>query len=149
MQGTEAVAMIAVFGTLGASVVGITKMTLSHIRFQRLSRLQGETMSKILDKLGGSPETLEWLRTGDMKRFFDLQVERSTNPQFRILNAIQIGLISLSLGIGFWSFSSIDPDMVWKLIGTALVSLGVGFVASATISYLLSKQWGLLERSER
>lgn len=144
----EKVAIITLFVTVAGTITGITRMTLNHIRLQKLARLQADTAAKILDKLSSSPETLEWLRNGDMRRFFDLQVENSSQPHARILNTITAGLILLFLGIGCLSFVWVDPDMVWKMIGTILSSLGIGFLISSMASYVLSKKWGLIERNE-
>lgn len=144
----EKIAVMTMFITVVGTIAGITRMTLNHIRLQKLARLQADTAAKILDKLGSTPETLEWLRNGDMKRFFDLQVENSSQPHARILNTITAGLILLFLGIGCLSFVSVDPDIVWRMMGTILGALGMGFLISSAASYVLSKKWGLIERNQ-
>ena len=131
------------------SVLTVIRMSLQHIRFQRLARLQSETVSKVLDKLGSSPETLEWLRSGDMKRFFDFQLDQEQGPQNRILNALTAGLITGSLGAGLITLGASEQERVLHGLGMVLVCVGSGFLLSAAASYLLSKQWGLLEHRGR
>ena len=131
------------------SVLTVIRMALQHIRFQRLARLQSETVSKVLDKLGGTPETLEWLRSGDMRRFFDFQLDQERSPQNRILNALTAGLVIGSLGAGLISVGTSEGERELHALGMVLVCVGSGFLVAAAASYLLSKQWGLLEQRGR
>jgi hypothetical protein len=64
---------------------------------------------------------------------------------------VQVGLVLVCAGIGFTFLSGRTlpevASLLW-VIGVLAVSLGVGFVLSAGVSWLLSRRLGLLERSE-
>jgi hypothetical protein len=153
MEPTEMISLVGVMGTVGYTTVSLAKMTLSHIRHQKLANLQSATMSKIVDKLGTSPELLAWLQTGDLKKFLDVERLPSAvvqSPHSRILNAMQAGAVLTAGGLGLLAVPRTESN--WETLGflsPVVLAVGVGFLAAAAASYLLSAKLGLVPSAER
>ncbi|MDX2178267.1 MAG: hypothetical protein SFV18_01660 [Bryobacteraceae bacterium] len=132
---------------LGFLIAGGTLRSLIKNRHrQKMAQLQSETVGKVLDRLGSGPEVLEWLKTGDMKKFFDIETP-TANPGMRVLNAIQWGTIASLAGAMLFTVPDLSPD--GHVIRWLLLAVGGGFLISAAASYVLLKRWGLIERDER
>lgn len=154
METTEAISMLGVFGTAGYTLVSLVKMTLSHQRQQKLAELQSATMTKIVDKLGTSPELLAWLQTGDLKKFLDVErlpsVVVTSSPHSRILNAMQAGAVLTASGLGLLVVPRTESN--WEalgFLGPVVLAVGIGFLAASAASYLLSAKLGLVPAGER
>jgi hypothetical protein len=71
-------------------------------------------------------------------------------PLGRILWSVQIGLVLAAGGVGFRMVSSgltDEASLPIKVLGGVAIALGIGFVLSATISYMISRKLGLIEPS--
>jgi hypothetical protein len=127
----------------------IVKLSLAHARTVKLTRLQYELQSKLLDKFTTSQDLAEYLR-GDAGVGFlrSAMVERSS-PYSRILGSVQVGLILLTGGAAFLMLEGriAEADEAFAFMGTLGVALGVGFCLSAAVAYILSKVWGLINGS--
>jgi hypothetical protein len=139
MEVFEMTAMISLFG-----IVGYTARTaIVNLRRHRTARLQAEVMSKLIDRIGSSPELGRWLENEGPQQFLQMDLERS-HPAARILNSIQAGLITLSLGIGLHWIGRYEETLV---AGTILTAVGIGFLASSVAAYALSRSWGIMKGS--
>ena len=136
MQTNEAIAMISMFGVSGY----VLRTLIVNFRSHRTSRLQAEVMTKLIDRIGSSPELGKWLEGGGPKQFLEFESERSS-PHTRILNSIQTGLVALSLGLALMWVGTY-PEV--SAAGTILLAVGVGFLASSGAAYVLAKNWGIL-----
>jgi hypothetical protein len=58
--------------------------------------------------------------------------------------AVQIGIVITALGIGLFVLANVvgNREVAWP--GIMILFLGLGFLASAAASWLMSKKWGLL-----
>lgn len=137
MQNTEAVGLMTVFGVAGY----VLRTLIVNYRRQQTAKLQAEVMTKMIDRIGSSPELGKWLESGGPKQFLEFEAERSS-PHTRILNSIQTGLVALSLGSALMWVGKYEEVSV---AGTILVAVGLGFLASSAAAYALSKSWGILK----
>ena len=123
-------------------------------------KLMREVNNKLLDRIGSVKDFNEFLQTEGGTRFIDsLTVERvTTRPLDGILRAVQIGIVLLSLGLGFLVLgtyfaarygASGDDFEVLTVIGVIAGSLGLGFLVSAGASFRLAKSLGVLEPPPR
>jgi hypothetical protein len=68
-------------------------------------------------------------------------------PGERILRAIQVGIVSIALGFGLlslgWYFQAESND-AFIVVGVIALSLGIGFLLSSLASYRISASLGLL-----
>ena len=137
----EAALIAGVVSTIAYTV----RSLIVNVRRQRSARLQAEVMTKLIDKIGSSPELGRWLESGGAKQFFDFEVaEKENNPRTRILNSIQAGLIALAIGIAILTVTRSRFEEVYVL-GGILSAVGLAFLVSSGVAYYLSNEWGILK----
>jgi len=146
----ETVMMIIVLPTMFTIMGWAIKTFLNFIHNQRLVKLHYALQDKLLDKLGSSPEAIEYLHSDAGEKMFALASRERTNPYGRILTALQAGAVISLLGIGFMFLRNKVPgegSEAFMVIGVLGLCLGLGFLASSAAAYLFSKQWGLINGS--
>lgn len=140
------VAIIMVFG----GIVAVFWVVFSTIRRLKVARIQSEVHSKLIDKLGSSPEFLTFLDSDAGKQLVaSLGIEQpSREPYGRILTSVQVGVILLLVGIALLILGGHFANAAegFFILGGLAVALGAGFLISAGLSYRLSKTFGLFER---
>ena len=140
------VAIIMVFG----GIVAVFWVVFSTIRRLKVARVQSEVHSKLIDKVGSSPEFLTFLDSDAGKQLVaSLGIEQpSREPYSRILSSVQAGVILPLVGIALLVLGGHFANAAegFFILGGLAVALGVGFLISAGLSYRLSKAFGLFER---
>jgi hypothetical protein len=153
-QAMEALTFLFIFLVIGGTIVWVVKAFVDHRRWLRLSRLQTEANSKLMERFGTTEELLNFIQSPAGSRLMESSVvpvePRAVGaPVNRILWSTQIGLVLLAIGAGleFASRRGIDTDSasVFDSLGILIIAAGVGFVASGLLSYMLSQKLGLLE----
>lgn len=157
-----------VFAVFLVAVLWVLRVVLDNRRWYRVVRVQTDMHTKLLDKFASSQEMLAYMESEAGKKFlespaFDIQPKQSAAfPYARILWSAQVGLIVGVLGIGLLMLrghipnasydstagvmqASSDADAALLVFGTIALTLGIGFLLSAVVSYILSKRLGLLE----
>jgi hypothetical protein len=122
----------------------------STFRRVRTARLQADVQTKLLERFGSSRELLDYLQTGHGQRFLEFVVTERANPYARILTAAQAGVIMTLLGVAFLFLTNManvhEAADVLLVLGTLVLTLGIGFLASAALSFVLSRSWGLFDQ---
>jgi hypothetical protein len=146
---------LAVFGTMVAVVIWLIQTILDYRRWNRLSKIQTEVHTRLLERFTGNEELMAYIQTPAGKRFLESAPitldggSRSMSaPIGRILWSIQVGLVLAAGGAGMQMISGNFTDDVsqpLKVLGPLGIALGVGFLASATASYMISSRLGLIE----
>ena len=159
IQGTLAgLAGITGVIILISTLVWLVRTILEQRRWTRLSKIQAEVHSKLMDRFTSNEELLTYVQTPSGKRFLEsgpspIQQEtpRTVSPPFsRILWSVQLGIVMLIAGAGllFVSEQTVEEAREFFFIfGTLTVALGAGFGVSAAASYVLSRKLGLLQPS--
>jgi hypothetical protein len=144
----------------GAAFIGVLvwviRSIIDHRRWLRLSRVQAEVHTKLLDRLTTNEDLLTYIQSPAGRRFLEsapitLESEPRTTsaPVSRIIWSLQAGLVLAALGSGFWFVqqrTSTEAAEGFFIIGVIAFSLGVGFTASAVLAYLVSVRLGLVQR---
>jgi len=68
-------------------------------------------------------------------------------PFNRILWSVQAGVVLTAVGLGLWFARNNvieEVGQVLQVLAILTIALGVGFIASALVSYALSRQLGLV-----
>jgi hypothetical protein len=153
---------------IGISVFGVTLIVLGafgwfvrtlvdYRRWQRLSKVQAETHTKLLDRFTANDELLAYVQSAAGSKFLQsapIALEagpgsRAISAPFgRILLSAQVGVVLAAAGLGLYYVSGrVDQDMTQPLytLGIFALFVGLGFIASAALSFVLSKRLGLLE----
>lgn len=115
---------------------------------------KNQLQNKIIDKLNSVPELNEFLQTEGGNRFLNFLTIESFSPKEKLLSSISKGIILLMLGVAFFSidplFSTVTEDaQIFAALAFIFVALGIGFLISSFISYLLSKKWGIIKQEEK
>jgi len=142
-----------------AVVLWILRTVIDHRRWLRVSRIQTEAHTKLMDRLTNNEDLLAYLQTPAGKGFFDMSAiptdfgpTRSAAPVTRILWSVQIGMVLLFGGAALqWSSGSISPEASEPIgvISVLGIALGASFILGAGASYLISDKLGLLEKRVR
>ncbi|MGJ5815047.1 hypothetical protein [Paludibaculum fermentans] len=146
-MGTEAIAIIMVFGTVALAVVIITRALFDHLRRTKAERAQAEIFNKLMDKLGNGTEVLAYLQSEAGQSLMRGAPPEKPATFGRILNSVQYGVVCTVIGIGVLFLQNIVDKYAQRdvaVVGTLILTLGIGLLAAAGASYLLSKTLGLL-----
>ncbi len=136
----------------------IVRTALDHRRWQRVSKVQVETHSKLLDRMTSSDDLRAYMESPAGRQFLEsapIALDgRSTPlgaPVSRILWSMQVGVVALFLGIAlqFVSRGVIDDAaQPLRVLGVLVTAIGGGFLISAALSYALSRKLGLLRGAD-
>ena len=153
LAGTGIVMGISAF--LGV-FVWVVRTIIDHRRWLRLSRVQAEVHTKLLDRLTTNEDLLSYIQSPAGRRFLEsapITMEQepraTTAPISRIIWSLQAGLVLAALGSGFWFVQqnvSAEAAEGFFIIGVLAMSLGVGFTASAVLAYVVSARLGLVPK---
>jgi len=146
----ENMVMIIVMPTMFVITGWAFKTLLAFIQQRQLTKLHYALQDKLLEKLGSSPQAIEYLHSDAGEKMFALAAKERTNPYARILSALQAGAVIGFLGVGFLvlrAMVSREVAEAFSVIGVLGISLGLGFLASSAAAYAFSKSWGLINGS--
>lgn len=147
--------LVTLMGLVGWAL----KTLVEHRRWLRLSKIQTEAHGKVLDRLTSNEDLLAYMQTPAGRRFLEsssiqLDGPRSMGaPVGRILFSAQAGIIISFVGIGLRYVSArmaanpnvSDAAPFLLMVGVVTIAVGMGFLLSSGIAYLLSRHLGLLE----
>ncbi len=158
----ELMTSISVGGLLLGAALGfgwLVRTALDHRRWQRVSKVQVDTHSKLLDRISGSEDLRTYMDSTAGRQFLesapialDGKSAPLAAPVNRILWSVQVGVVSLALGIAFQVVSRgvlDDAAQPLRVLGVLITAIGGGFLVSAALSYLISRRLGLIHTPER
>jgi hypothetical protein len=144
------VMMLTVAGALG----WLVRTAVDYRRWGRLAKVQAEAHTKLLDRFTGNEELLAYVQSPAGRKFLQsspISLDGATRtmsaPLSRILWSMQAGVVLTAAGIGMNYVSRhIDPDKADPVFtfSVILISLGIGFIASSALSWVMSRRLGLL-----
>ena len=154
-------AMIVLTGVLAfMTLVGwAIKKLVDHRRWLRMSKIQTETHGKVFDRLSSNEDLLAYIQSPAGQKFLEsapLPVEAAGSiaaPVGRILFTAQVGtvvtFVGFALAFANSRMAATVPDYYqaapfFLTASVLLIALGIGFMASSGVAYLLSRRFGLL-----
>jgi hypothetical protein len=154
----EGVMVFAIVIAISGAVLWLLKSLIDHRRWLRVSKIQTEVHTKLLDRFASSEELLAYMKTPAGARFLEsapIALEAGpasravSSPVSRILWSVQAGIVlvlggsALFVGRNWTTFE----EMRWMLamMGTLGVFLGIGFILSAGAAWTLSERFGLMD----
>jgi hypothetical protein len=154
-QMFSGLALIIVFTVVTGVLAWLVRLLIEYRRWLRLSRIQTEVHSKLLDRFTSNDDLRAYMETAAGQKFLEAapipidQGPRSIGaPLGRILWSVQAGLVLALGGIGLQYVSTSiidDARQPVHAMGVLALMFGIGFILSAVIAYLLSRRLGLLE----
>ncbi len=138
---------------VASGVLWLIKTLIEHRRWTRLSKVQMEVHTKLMDRFTSNEDLLAYIQTPAGKRFLEsapiqLDSPRAINaPLGRILWSAQVGAIATVLGVGVLAVARTAVEEVASPLsgfGVVIIALGIGFLVSAFLAYALTRRFGLL-----
>jgi hypothetical protein len=136
-------------------IVWLIRMIVTSRRWNKLSKVQYDVHSKLLERFSTNEDLLAYMQTPSGRRFLESAPIRlpdeprsMTAPFSRILWSVQAGIVLVLAGIGLLYVSGTfidEPAQFFMVIGVVTLSLGGGFIVSAIAAYGLSRKLGLLD----
>jgi hypothetical protein len=162
MEGVLAgLAIFLGFVTVVGVIVWLLKSLLEYRRWLRLSKVQTEAHSKLLDRLTSNEDLLAYIQSSPGRRFLEsapIPLDPATRPISapvgRILWSVQAGMVVAMGGLGLLYVSHQIPignpaysdlSLPMFVLGIVALALGGGFVLSAIVAYIISLRLGLFD----
>jgi hypothetical protein len=158
MEGILAgLAVFAGFAVFIGTVAWLIRTVLDQRRWNRLSKIQAEVHTKLMDRFSSNDELLAYVQTPSGRRFLESGPSplQETPPAMgapfsRILWSVQVGAVLLVTGAALLLLSGrsalVEAREFFFVAGSLASALGAGFVVSAGASYALSRRLGLIDR---
>jgi hypothetical protein len=147
-------AAMTVFSIVTFTLSWLVKTLIQQRRWSRQSHVQTEVHSKLIDRLTTGEEMIAYAQSPAGKRFLeggpialDAAAAPVSAPIGRFLWSIQAGLVLSAAGFGMQFVSNqmpLDVSPVTSGLGMLMISVGIGFVLSAIVSFILSRKLGLM-----
>ena len=145
---SEIVIVPTIFGVIGFVVWTIT----TNIRRAKVAHVVADLHAKVLERCSANQELMGYVQSDAGRRFLESATDSQTNPTSRILNAVQAGTILSLLGAAAIMVSNFHHDIEAReffiTLGWLVLAVGLGFLVSAGVSWVLCKSWGLLNRAD-
>ena len=148
--------MFIFLGILTAVMVfaWLVRTLIDYRRWHRVSKVQTDVHTKLLDRFSSNEDLLAYIQSPSGKRFLesapipvDFGPRSISAPIGRIMWSVQTGLVLAFAGIGlYFAFSQLSTDKIAEpffVVSLLAMALGLGFIASAGVSYALSQRLGL------
>lgn len=149
--------VFTMFVTIATFLGTLIKMVIDHRRWLRVSKVQSEVHAKLLDRFAASQDLLAYIQTPAGRHFLesapivtDAGSRPISAPVNRILWSVQVGVVLALAGIGLnYVSGAVIEDIAQPLtvIGVLALALGIGFVLSALVAYVLSRRLGLIDQT--
>lgn len=149
--------IFSVFAIVTGTLIWLVRMLVDHRRWLRLSKVQTEVHTKLLDRFSSNEDLLAYIQSPSGRKFLEstpISLEPDAHPRSvgapfnRIFWSVQAGTVLLLSGLGL---QFVGARQQWEEIGQPLssmgilvVAIGLGFVISAAASYFLSRRLGLI-----
>ena len=150
-------AALVVMVVVVSTFVWLVKTVIDYRRWTRLSRIQTDVHSKLLERFNSNEDLLAYIQTPPGRRFLESapipleqEPKRMSAPITRILWSAQAGAVLGLAGLGLMFVSRRATEDVSGVIfgfGVLLTAIGIGFALSAVMAYLLSRRLGLFDAS--
>ncbi len=153
----EGAAFLTGFLTVVTLIFLLLRHAIDYRRWRRQMQIQTDVHGKLLDRMTSNQDLLAYIESPAGRRFLESGPAMSENaptsaPVARILWSVQIGVVVAAVGAGFWlaraTVNDLDVARAFEVMGTLAVSVGIGFVVSAMVSWLLSQRLGLIRSTK-
>lgn len=154
----EVLTGVAVFTGFGMAIGLLTWLIRTFVdyrRWSRLAKVQTDVHTKLVDRFTANEDLLNYIQSPAGSRFLQSApimldgAPRSVGaPLSRILWSLQGGVVLLAAGAGLQVVSArATSEAAQPLAGLGIlaIALGAGFIASAVLSFFLSRRLGLIE----
>ena len=145
---------VLAFAFFLATLIWIIRSFLENRRWGRIFKLQSEVHGRLIDKFSSNQELALYMETEAGKRFLEAAPipvgfepeQRMPNAVARVLTPLQIGIVLVLLGAGFFLLRHAGSEMATPMLvlGTLAMMPGFGFIISAGVTWVLATRLGLM-----
>ena len=156
-QVIDPIAVLLGFACFLGALVWLIRQFLENRRWSRIFKLQSEVHGRLIDKFSSNQELAGYMETEAGKRFLEAAPipvdfepqQRVPNALARVLTPLQIGIVLVLLGVGFFLLRNVRMEMhePMLVLGTIALMPGLGFILSAGITWFLAGHLGLIAES--
>jgi hypothetical protein len=139
-------------------VVWLIRTLIDYRRWSRLAKVQTDVHTKLLDRFTANEDLIAYIQSPAGSKFLESSpIKLDAGPRSvgaplgRILWSVQGGLVLMALGIGLQVVGRGVNDQAAEplhALGVLGIALGLGFLISAIISYVISQRLGLIEPAQ-
>lgn len=152
----EALSIISVMVSLVFGMGWLVRTVLDYRRWLRMSKVQVDVHQKLFDRLATNDDLMRYVQTPAGQRFLDsapIALDAPSKggevsaPINRILWSVQIGVVLAAAGVGLLWISgrvAAEVSQFLSFVGVMGLTLGIGFVVSAGVAFLISRRLGLI-----
>ncbi len=150
------VSVFAGFALAVSLIAWLIRTFIDSRRWNRLTKVQTDVHTKILDRLSSNDDLLAYMNSPAGSKFLesapivlDAGPRSVSAPLSRILWTVQGGVVLLAAGVGLEIVSRqliYDAAVPIHALGILGMALGIGFILSAIISFMISRHLGLVNR---
>lgn len=154
-QALNNLAVFAGFGMAIGLLVWLIRTLIDYRRWSRLAKVQTDVHTKLLDRFTANDDVLSYIQSPAGSKFLEsspIKLDSTPRPVGaplgRILWSVQGGIVLIAGGIGLEVISgrvSDEAAQPLQALGVLAIALGLGFVISAIISFVISQRLGLIE----
>lgn len=150
----DGLTIVAVVFTVAGGILLLIKMVIDYRRWSRLTKIQTEAHTKLLDRFTSNEDLLAYAQSPAGRKFLEsspiaIDSPRALSAPFgRILWSAQAGAVLTVLGLGIETIARRAVDEVAAplgAVGALVIALGIGFLVSAVLAYVLSRRFGLTQ----
>lgn len=148
-------AAVLAFGALLSVMAWLVRALIQHRRWVKASQVQADVHGKLMDRMASNEELLAYIQSPAGRKFLEaapIQPEAETPahsaPVGPIIWSMMAGIVMSTVGAGFRVAGGTIGDEVQKgfnAIGIIVLSLGIGFILSSIMAYLVSSRLGLFQ----
>ena len=126
----------------GVVIVGLVTFSNALRRKQ-----QNQMHNRLLDKFTSAQDLGAFLQSPGGREYVSSLTNSLGNPLPVIISSVRNGVVLCFVGTGCFVpyVRDLDSRIPVKAIGTLVIFLGVGFIASATVSFALSRMFHLIK----
>jgi len=138
---------------IACGLIWLVRTLIDHRRWTRLSKVQTDVHTKILDRFSSNEDLLAYIQTPAGRKFLEsapinVDAPRAiAAPLGRILWSAQAGAVLTVLGLGITLVSRTTLEEVappLAALGAVVIALGIGFLVSAFLAYTLTRRFKLM-----
>lgn len=154
-DAVQATGFVLGFSVFAALIGWFIKTLIDYKRWNRQNKVLTDVHSRLLERFSNNAELLAYIQSPAGAKFLesspirlDTPSRSAGAPMGRILWTTQAGVVLIAVGTGLFAVATqaaADFAGPFRGLGLLAMSLGVGFVISAIISFLISRRLGILD----
>lgn len=155
-EAMQSFTIVTVMAIILGVLYWLIKTVVEQRRWSRQTKIQTEVHTKLFDRLSSNEDLLAYIQSPAGRRFLDAAPLPPAQPRpvgapiSRILWSVQAGIVIVAAALGMLFISGrVIEEVAQPLFAMATIgiALGIGFVVSSAVAYVLSKNMGLIESS--